>query len=141
MGKDNSCSMGLCKDGVNEHEVLHTGLVIENAQKLSAVIINSSSGSGTKSSWCIYIMSRFKVELIGSSHGLNQKELIYNFLSVVYLINIYVGDSYMTNSVLGIMGRPRNIKDNHSYNNILNLHSSLELKTCFTHKASHQSSA
>ena len=134
MGKDNGCSMGLCKHGANEHEVLHTGLVTVSVQELSAVILIVAMAVvlkvvGVFIKYC-YIMSRFGIELVGSSHGLNQEELIDHCLSVVYLINTYVGDSYMTNSVLGIMGRPRNIKDNHSHNNILNLQSSLDLKTC-----------
>lgn len=53
MGKDNSCSIGLYKDGVNEHIVLHTVWVIISAQKMSAVI-HSSDGVGIKSSWCIH---------------------------------------------------------------------------------------
>lgn len=53
-------------------------------------------------------MSRFEVELVGSSHDLNQEDLIDNFLSVIfsfcYSFNQYIlGNSYMHNNVLGTM--------------------------------------
>lgn len=75
-------------------------------------------------------MSRFEVELVSCSHRLNQEELIVNLLPY-YLFNQYIlGKSYVYNSVLGTMGKRRNVRDNHSHRNTLNLDSSLQLTTC-----------
>lgn len=49
-------------------------------------------------------MSRFELELVCSSHGLNQEELIVNFFPYYLLHQYILGNSYMYNSVLGTMG-------------------------------------
>lgn len=63
-------------------------------------------------------MSRFEVEVVSSSHGLNQEELVDNFLSVIHSNQYILDTSCMYNSVQGTMGKPRNIRDNHNHYNL-----------------------
>lgn len=78
--------------------------------------------------YCL-IINVFEVEQVGTSHGLNQEELMDNV--PCYSFSQYIlGTSYMHSNVLGTAGRPRNRRDNHDHSHTLTLGHNLQLKAC-----------